>query len=136
MKRVLSTVLIAGALALCACSPSDSAVETDNSSATDTQSPVVKQWVGKGSIITDPFTIDSESWVVEWAHVPARLKGNSIGSLQIIAYNVEDPDTPVAIVATSMEQENGTCPINGAGTFQLMINAANTHWAVKVIVPE
>jgi len=86
--------------------------------------------------MTEPFTIESGPWIVEWKHVPARLKGNSIGSLQIVVWDVEKPNAPAEIAANSVEEESGTTRINETGTFYLMINATNTRWAVRVMVEE
>ncbi len=99
-------------------------------------SRVIGEWRGKGPLTTENFTVESGPWTIEWQHVPARLKGNSIGSLQIIVWDAAKPDTPVAIAATSVEEESGTYRMDEKGTFNLMINATNTVWRVRVLEEE
>ncbi len=95
---------------------------------------LVAEWTGIGPRTTDPFTIESESWVIDWRHVPSELNDQPIGTFQIMVYNVEEPDMPVIIAANSQEKEADVFTIEGKGTFYLMINAANTRWAVRVLV--
>ncbi len=109
---------------------------TESSSTVGGQSRVIGEWRGKGPLNTEPFTIDSGPWTIEWQHVPARLKDSSIGSLQIIVWDVEKPNTPAVIAATSAEEESGTQRMEETGAFYLMINATNTIWGVKVVVEE
>ena len=131
MKRVLLSILVAGALLLSACGAPAEAPPTPQS-----QSQVVGEWAGIGPKTTAPFTIESESWVIDWAHVPSVINDQPIGTLQIIVHDAEDPDAPITIAANSMEEESSTSYIDGAGTFYLMINAANTRWSVKVLVTQ
>jgi hypothetical protein len=51
-----------------------------------------------------------------------------------MVYNVEEPDIPAVIAANSQEKEADAFTIEGEGTFYLMINAANTRWAVRVLI--
>lgn len=95
---------------------------------------LVAEWTGIGTKTTEPFTIESESWVIDWVHVPSELNDQSIGTFQIMVYNVEEPDMPVIIAANSREREADVFTIAGKGTFYLMINAANTRWAVRILV--
>ena len=95
---------------------------------------LVAEWTGIGTKTTDPFTIESESWVIDWGHVPSEIKDQSIGTFQIMVYNVEEPDIPVVIAVNSQERDADIFTIEGKGTFYLMINAANTRWAVRVLV--
>ena len=98
------------------------------------EAELVAEWTGIGTRTTDPFTIESESWVIDWAHVPSEIKDQSIGTFQIMVYNVEEPDIPVVIAVNSQERDADIFTIEGKGTFYLMINAANTRWAVRVLV--
>lgn len=55
------------------------------------EAELVAEWTGIGTKITDPFTIESEFWVIDWAHVPSEIKDQPIGTFQIMVYNVEEP---------------------------------------------
>lgn len=85
---------------------------------------------------TDPFTVEGGGWTIEWKHVPATLKDSSIGSLQIIVWDTDNPNTPAAIAATSAAEESGCHTMTEAGTYYLMINATNTIWTVKALKAE
>ncbi|MFC2005806.1 hypothetical protein ACFLVG_02450 [Chloroflexota bacterium] len=136
IKQLVLAILVLGFLAAGACSSADIVSPTGNSSAADAQSQVIKQWAGKGPLTTKPFTIESESWLIEWEHVPSQLKGSSVGSLQIIVWGEEGSSSPVDVAANSMVEESGTSRIDEAGTFYLMINATNTRWSVRIMEAE
>jgi len=150
MKRVLLSLLAIAVLGLGGClmqtpkmgapegakpeAETPAGVEPEVISVAGAGAELVAEWTGIGTETTEPFTIESESWVIDWAHVPSEVKGQSIGTFQIMVYNVEEPDIPVVIAVNSQEREADVFTIEGKGTFYLMINAANTRWAVRVLV--
>lgn len=95
---------------------------------------VIAQWTGVGSKTTEPFIIDSDSWAIKWVHIPAVINEQTIGTFQVMVYNVEKPDMPVIIAANSNQEESDTFSIEGKGEFYLMINSANSRWLVRVLV--
>ena len=119
-----------------ACGAPTTASEAEEPSTSQKQAQVIKEWVGVGAKTTEPFIVDSAPWTIDWTNVPTIINNQSLGLLQIMVYNVEKPEIPLAIVANSKLRESGAYPINEKGTFYMMINATNTRWAVKVRVVE
>ena len=136
MKQILLSILVVGILLLGACGTPISAPLTESASTTQEQPQVVAEWAGIGPKTTEPFTIESAPWAIDWTHVPTTLKGKSIGTFQIMVYDTEEPGIPVAIATESVEKDSDISYIDEAGTFYLMINAANTRWTVRVLVVE
>lgn len=134
LKRFALSILVCGVLLLGSCN--GEVASTENVTDSREQPRVIKEWMGAGYKKTDPFTIDEGSWTISWLHVPSTLKGNSLGTFQVIVYNADDPYLPVAIVAESKDKESGTGYFDEAGTFFLEINAANTRWSVKILGSE
>ncbi|MFC1940770.1 hypothetical protein ACFLXO_08865, partial [Chloroflexota bacterium] len=83
---------------------------------------------------TEPFTVESTPWTIDWTNVPTIINDQSLGLLQIMVYDTEKPEAPLAIAANSKLRESGAYQVNETGTFYIMINATNTRWAVKVLV--
>ncbi|MFC1933876.1 hypothetical protein ACFLXX_01825 [Chloroflexota bacterium] len=135
MKRVLLSILVIGILPVSACGTPSSAPSTENASTTQEEPRIVEEWAGVGPKTTEPFTIESERWAIDWTHVPTTLKGKAIGTFQIMVYNTEKPGIPIAIAAESAEEESDTFYLDKTGTFYLMINAASTRWVVRVLEP-
>ena len=150
MKRILLSLLAIAVLGLGGCLMPTPKMEAPAGAQPEVEAPegvepevialagagaeLVAEWTGIGTETTEPFTIESESWVIDWAHVPSELNDQSIGTFQIMVYNVEEPDIPVVIAVNSQEREADVFTIEGKGTFYLMINAANTRWAVRVLI--
>ena len=132
MKQILLSISVTGILLLSACGSPTAAPEVEAPATSEAQ--LIAEWAGIGPKTTEPFTIDDESWVIDWVHVPSVINNQSIGTFQIMVYNTENPDIPVAIAANSKEKESDTYYMQKTGTFYLLINAANTRWSVKVLV--
>jgi len=95
---------------------------------------VIAQWAGMGSRTTEPFIIESDSWAIKWVHIPAVINEQTIGTFQVMVYNVDVPDMPVIIAVNSQERDADVFTVEGKGTFYLMINSANSRWLVRVLV--
>lgn len=152
MKRFIIIPLIIGLISIIACG----APETVTPAPEETQPPptepapitepeptpepekklepqTISQWEGTGIKTTEPFTIDYAPWCVVWTHVPEMIDGESMGILQIMVYDIGNPDFPITWAANSMTEEGDTSYIYQVGTFYLTINAANTYWIVAVM---
>jgi len=136
VQRILLSILAIGTLLLGACVVPTAKLENKEPSTSQEQSQVISHWVGAGAKTTENFTVDSAPWAIDWIHVPTVINNRSLGSLQILVYDTEKPQAPVAVVADSRLKESGTYYMDKTGTFYMMINATNTRWVIKVLVPE
>jgi len=118
----------------------DSANTESNSEDTDTTSTepdmiLVNCWNGDGIKTTEPFTINEQPWFVNWTSNPQIIDGQSMGLLQIMVYETDQPTIPITLAANTQEQGTDTSYIYQTGTFFLTMNAANTEWQVCVFKP-
>ena len=97
---------------------------------------VVKEWTGNGIKTTETFTISGAPWVISWSNNPQIMGGESVGMLQIMVYDTENPDFPITLAANTNEKGSATSYIYETGTFYLTINAANTEWTVEVLASQ
>jgi hypothetical protein len=130
MRQSILLILAIAVLGLGGCGSPASEVEAPSEEGGE----VIAQWAGMGGKTTEPFIIDSDSWAIRWVHLPAVINEQTIGTFQIMVYNVDEPDMPVIIAADSQERETGVFTVEGKGTFYLMINSANSRWLVRVLV--
>ena len=149
MKRILLSILLIGILLMSACGaptaeapapvPAPAPAETPSPAPEPVPTPpkqaepqLIKEWSGTGIKTTEPFTINSKPWAISWANNPTLIGGESMGILQIMVYNIKNPDIPVTLAANTMEKGSDTSYIYETGTFYLTVNAANTQWTVQV----
>jgi len=97
-----------------------------------TQLTLFKEWSGTGIKTTEPFTIDSQPWKIEWSSDPVIMGGQSVGMLQIMVYDSANPNFPITLAANTSEKASDTSYIYRRGAFYLTVNAANTNWTVKI----
>jgi len=118
--------------------PTQTTATPSPSTPSPTQTPdliLVNSWSGSGMKTTEPFTIDKIPWNIVWSSNPKMNEGQSVGMLQVLVYNTNSPDVPVAIVANTMENTSDTSFVYETGEFYLTMNAANTSWEVTVFKP-
>jgi hypothetical protein len=130
---VLFVIVIAG---LSACStplknisPSGSVSPTSQ----DTKKPqLIKSWAGTGIKTTEEFTVNSKFWYIIWLNDPTMFQGLSLGTLQIMVYDANQPNSLLATAVNTNARGTNTSYLNQLGTFYLDINAENTSWSVRV----
>ena len=91
---------------------------------------VIAEWMGTGSIVTEPFTIEEAPWLVGWVFTPSTLNFFQI--------NIKYSDgrfysKPIATTTTYNLALSDTFHSNDKGTFYLEITSAGGKWKVWVI---
>ena len=93
---------------------------------------MTKEWNGTGIKTTDIFVIELNPWAVSWANNPEVIDDVSIGMLEIMVYDADNPDAPVALVAFTRAAQSDISYVYRTGTFYLTIKGPNTGWQVQI----
>ena len=129
MTKVI-IVMITLVLFTNACLPT-SQIQSITATPPETEAQMIKEWSGSGDKTTEPFTISSSPWVIEWEKNPE----SRVASMLLIMVYSPGSNIPVEIFesGSDIDYETDTNYIYHIGTFYLEIGAAACDWNIKII---
>lgn len=96
---------------------------------------VLKQWTGRGDLITEDFTVNAYQWVIYSSNTPDSSNWqDGSGVLQITAYN--DSTGSSSEVINTYRPNEVQYGMNGAGTYHLVIHSTNTRFIIRVQIQQ